>query len=77
MDSRKFFKDLFETIPDYRTIVLILFLLKNDVDLPEECGFLRSDNIRLRVECKNIIMEQIEENLDYVKREEESIIEKF
>ena len=76
MDSRKFFKGLFETIPDYRTKVLILFLLENDVDLPEECGFLTSDIIRLRPECKNIIMEQIEENLDYVKREEESIIEK-
>ena len=34
-----FVKDLFESIPDYRKIVLIMFLFKNDVDLLHEYGF--------------------------------------
>ena len=29
----------FESIPDYRKIILIIFLIKNGVDILEECGF--------------------------------------
>ena len=38
------FKDLFESIPDYRKIVL-LFLIKNDVDSLNESGFLKKNDI--------------------------------
>ena len=37
------FKELFESIPDYKKIVLLKFLIKNDVDMLYECGFLRGD----------------------------------
>ena len=39
MDHVNNFEDLFEPIPDYRKIVLIMFLVKKDVDLLNECGF--------------------------------------
>ena len=39
MDNINYFKDLFESIPDYRKIVLLMFLIKKDNDLLHECGF--------------------------------------
>ena len=32
---------MFESIPDYRKIVLILILIQKDKDLLKECGFLK------------------------------------
>ena len=43
MNNEKFFKDLFELITAYRKIVLLNFLIKNDIDLLEEFGFVKSD----------------------------------
>ena len=42
MSYENFFKDFFESITDYRKIVLLLFLIKNDSDLLNECGFLKN-----------------------------------
>ena len=39
-----YLKNLFESIPDYRKILFLLFLIKNDVDLLTECGYLKNDN---------------------------------
>ena len=39
MDYVNYFKDMFESIPGYKKIVLLMFLMKNDVDLTHECGF--------------------------------------
>ena len=47
MDHVKYFKDLFEFIPDYRKIVLLMFLNENDSAFLHECGFLKDDNNRL------------------------------
>ena len=33
-----YFEDLFESIPDYRKIILLMCLIENDVDLLTECG---------------------------------------
>ena len=38
-----FFRDLFESIEDYRKMVLLMFLIKNYNDLLTECGFLKDD----------------------------------
>ena len=35
---------MFEAIPEYRKIVLLMFLIKNDADLLSECGYLKNDN---------------------------------
>ena len=39
------FTELFESIPDYKKIVLLMFLNKNDVNFLYESGFLRFDII--------------------------------
>ena len=74
-----YFRDFFESIPDYRKLVLIIFFqIKNDDIFLQECGFLKSDNDSLTKEFKNVfIIEQIEEFLSGIKNAGESIIEKF
>ena len=67
---------MFESIPDYRKIVFLMFLIKNDVDLSTECSYLENDLNRFRLEFKNTIMEHIEAYLDYIKNEE-SIFKRF
>ena len=77
MNNTNYFKDLFESIPDYRKIVFLLFLIKNDKDLLREVGFSERDINRLNLEFKNFLIDQHEKYLDYIKNEEESIIERF
>ena len=42
-----------------------------------ECGFLKGDNNFQYKEFKNILLELNEDYLDYIKNEEEAVIEKF
>ena len=77
MNNINYFKDLFESILDYRKIVFLLVLIKNDKDLLREVGFSERDINRLNLEFKNILIDQHEKYLDYIKNEEESIIERF
>ena len=77
MIYEKHFKGLFESINDYRKVVLLVFVIKDDQKLLEEIGFGKSDFDQLSLEFKFILMEQKEDYLDCVKNEEESIIEKI
>ena len=43
MNNVNFFTDLFDSIPDYKKIILLLFFIKNDVNFLYECGFLKGD----------------------------------
>ena len=72
-----YFTELFESIPDYKKIVLLMFLFKNDVNFSYECGFLKGDINFLYKEIKNILLELNEDYLDHIKNQEESILEKF
>ena len=71
-----FIKDPFESIPDYRKVVIIKFLIKNDVDLVTEVGFLKNDINCLCLKFKKKTA-QNEDFLDYIKNEEESINERI
>ena len=77
MNIVNFFTDLFESIPDYKKIVLIMFLIKNDFDFLHECGFLKGDVNFLYKEFENILLELNEDYLDHLKNQEESKIEKI
>ena len=54
-----------------------MFLIKNDVNLLYECGFLKGDINFLSKEFKNILLELNEDYLNHIKNQEESIIEKI
>ena len=77
MDTVNCFKDLFESMPDYKKIVLLMFLIENDVNFLYECGFSKGDINYLYKEYKNILLELNEENLDLFKNQEENVLEKF
>ena len=77
MNNSNHFKDMFESITDYRKIVLLIFSIQNDKNLLHEVGFSERDINRLNLKLKYILILQYEEYLDYVKNEEESVIEKF
>ena len=72
-----YFRELFEYINDYRKIVLLIFLIQNDKNLLKEIGFSKNDINLLNLEFKNILLEEFENYLDYIKDQEESILEKF
>ena len=77
MNNTNYFRDIFESIPDYRKIVLLIFLIQNDKNLLNEIGFSKNDINLLNLEFKNILLEEFENFLDYIKDQEESILEKF
>ena len=77
MNNSNYFKDIFESIPDYRKIVLLIFLIQNDKNLLKEIGFSKNDINLLYLEFKNFLLEEFESYLDYIKDQEESILEKF
>ena len=76
MNNEKYFK-MFESIPDYRKIVLLIYLIQNDKNLLKEIGFSKKDINHLNFQFKNILIEEHENFLDYIKDQEESILEKF
>ena len=77
MDNEKYCNDLFESILDYRKIVLLIILIQNDKDLLHEIGFSERDINRLNIEFKHIFLGQHEKHLDHIKNEEKSVIENF
>ena len=54
-----------------------MFLIKKDVKFLYDCGFLKSEINFLYKEIKNFLLELNEDYLDYIKNEEESVIENF
>ena len=58
MDHVYYFKDFFESIEDYRKIVLLVFSIGIDKNLLREIGFSERDINRVSLEFKNILLEQ-------------------
>ena len=77
MNNSNYFKEIFEFIEDYRKIVLLMFLIQNDKNLLKEIGFSKNDINLLNLEFKNVLSEEYDNYLDYIKNQEESILEKF
>ena len=77
MDKVIYFKDLFESIADYKKLVILIFLIKNEVNFLYESGFLKNNVNFLNKQFKNILLELNEDYFDHIKNQEESILEKF
>ena len=77
MNNANYFINMFESLQDYRKIVLLIFLIQNDKNFLKEIGFSKNDNNLLNLEFKNILLEEFENYLDYIKDQEKSILEEF
>ena len=77
MNNENCFTEFFESIPDYKKIDSLMFLMKNDVNFLYEREFLKGAINFLYEEFKNILLELNEDYLDQIKNQEESILEKF
>ena len=64
MNLEIYFKKLFESVPDFRKIVLLMFVIQNDENLLHEIGFSERDINRINLEFKNILIGQHKEYLD-------------
>ena len=67
MDNSEYFKDIIESIHDYKIIVMLLFLIQNDKNLLKEVGFSKKNN-QLSVEFKKILFEEFDDYLSYIKK---------
>ena len=72
-----YFRELLKSIPYYNKMVLLIFLIQNDKNLLKEIGFRKNDINLLNLEFKNILMQEFEDYLSYIKNEEESVLENF
>ena len=63
MENSIYFKEIFESIHDYKKLVLLIFLIQNDKNLLKEIGFSKNDINLLNLEFKNILLEEFEEYL--------------
>ena len=77
MINENYFKDIFESIHDYKIIVFIIFLIQTDKNLLHEVGFSQRDINLLSIEFKKILLEEFEDYLSYIKNVEESVIERI
>ena len=57
--------------------VWLIYFGKYDKTLLREIGLSEGDINRLNLDFRNVLIEQHEEYLDYIKNEEESVVEKF
>ena len=77
MENENYFKDKFESIHEYKKVILLIFFIQNDKNLLKEIGFSKNDINRLSIEFKKILIEDFEEYLSYIKNVEESINERI
>ena len=76
MNNVNYSKDLFESIPDYKKIVLLMFLIKNDVNFLYECGFSKGDINFLYKEFKSMLLELNEDYLDHILKIKKNLLSK-
>ena len=61
-------KDLFQSIPDNKKRVYLLFIIKKHTKFLNRCGFLENDDQRVYEEIRKILIEKNEElPLVYIK----------
>ena len=75
MDDINYFKDMLKSIQDYRKIVHLIFIIKQDNDLLLEMGLSDDFINKLYKGCKKILESEIKDYEGHVRNLEESILE--
>ena len=77
MDDISYFKDLLKSIKDYRKIVLLIFIIKQDNGILLKSRLSQKFIGKLYGGCKKVLNNEIEEYNNHIKNFEESILEEF
>ena len=77
MEDINYFKDMLESIPNYRKIILLCFIIKRDNVMLREFGLLDNFIKKLYDDCKQIMISDMDQYFSHIKILEESIIEKI
>ena len=75
MEDINYFRDILESIRDYRKIILLKFFIKNDADILKEFGFSDDFIEKLYNECKQIMDSDMDDYFSHIKNLEESLLE--
>ena len=77
MNHVSYFIELLGSFEIYRKFVSSMLLNENNEKLLTECGYSKSDINRVCLQFKKILVKPNKEDLDYMKNEEESIVERI
>ena len=77
MEDINYFKDMLESIPNYRKIILLCFIIKRDDVILREFGLSDDFIEKLYNDCKQIMTSDMDQYFSQIKNLEESIIEKI
>ena len=77
MEDINYFKDMLESIPNYRKIILLCFIIKRDDVILREFGLSDDFIEKLYNNCKQIMISDMDQYFSHIKNLEESIIEKI
>ena len=77
MEDINYFKEMLESIHDYKKIVLLCFIIKQDINLLREFGLSENFINNLYKQFKKIAENDLDEYNYHIKNLEESILERF
>ena len=77
MEDINYFKDMLESIPNYRKIILLCFIIKRDDVILREFGLSDDFIEKLYNDCKQIMISDMDQYFSHIENLEESIIEKI
>ena len=75
MEDMKYFKDMLNSIPYFRKIILLCFIIKGDDTMLREFGLSDSFIEQLYNDCEQIMISDMDQYFSHVKNLEESILE--
>ena len=77
MEDINYFKDMLESLPNYRKIILLCFIIKKDDIMLREFGLSDDFIEKLYNDCKQKMISDMDQYFTHIKNLEESIIEKI
>ena len=77
MEDINYFKEMLESIHDYKKIVPLCFIIKQDINLLKEFGMSENFINNLYKQFKKIAENDIDDYNFHIKNLEESILERF
>ena len=75
MDDINYFKDMLNSIPYYRKIIFLCFIIKRDYTMLKEFGLSDDFIENLYNDCKQIMISDMDQYFSHIKNLEESILE--